>query len=500
MNRRAFLKSLALGVSGAAFLPFFARNAIARKVEITPLPIPEMLEGKMVDGVRIYDLKVQRGVHEFFHGVKTPTLGINAPYLGSTLKMRVGEKIRLNVTNDIGEPTTLHWHGMHLPAKADGGPHQVIAPGTTWSPEFEVKQQAATFWYHSHLHKKTGEQVWRGLAGMIIVEDMLSDKLDLPNTYGVDDIPVVLQDRSFYRDGSLAYDTSMHSVMMGLNGDVAIANGKVFPQVLGNASKMRLRLLNGSNASFYNLGFNDNRAFHQIASDGSFLEQPVEMQRVLLGPGERAEIVVDISDGKNINLFSDGGMPSGGGMMGGGRGMMGRGGMMDGGSSQYHFLQIVGGDRKKSADLPARLLKLDRLEPASAAKTRRFSLDVTMGPMVMMGLSKPVAINGKVMDMNRIDEVVKLGDTEIWEISNPSPMPHPFHIHDIQFQILDRNGRRPPANERGLKDTVIVNSGETVRVIAKFDDYADPDRPFMYHCHILEHEDAGMMGQFTVVS
>ena len=211
-------------------------------------------------------------------------------------------------------------------------------------------------------------------------------------------------------------------------------------------------------------------------------------------PGERAEIVVDVSGGKNFILQSR----SNGGNEGMGRGM---GRMMNGGNSgPMNFLEIRPSESRKSSSIvPAKLTEIDWLDPKSAIKTRRFVLEMTMGPMMMLGFGNSHTINDKAMEINRIDEVVKLGDTEIWEIGNTSPLPHPFHIHDVQFQILDRNGNKPHPGERGLKDTVLVYPGEMVRVIAKFTDYADPDHPYMYHCHILEHEDAGMMGQFTVV-
>ena len=186
-----------------------------------------------------------------------------------------------------------------------------------------------------------------------------------------------------------------------------------------------------------------------------------------------------------------------------GMGMMrqGMGGMMNGGNSgPMNFLEVRPSESLKSSSIvPAKLTEIDWLNPTNAVKTRRFVLEMTMGPMMMLGIGNSHTINDKAMEINRIDEVVKRGDTEIWEIGNTSPLPHPFHIHDVQFQILDRNGKQPHAGERGLKDTVLVYPGEMVRVIAKFTDYADPNHPYMYHCHILEHEDAGMMGQFTVV-
>ena len=154
---------------------------------------------------------------------------------------------------------------------------------------------------------------------------------------------------------------------------------------------------------------------------------------------------------------------------------------------------------KSSASIPKALAQLPIVSEADAVRTRRFLLEMPgMGPMRMMGISDGFTINGNTMNMRRVDEIVKMGETEIWEIANASPMTHPFHIHNTQFRILDRDGRPPEANEAGLKDTVVVNPGELVRVLIKFENYADAKRPYMYHCHILEHEDAGMMGQFTV--
>ena len=179
-------------------------------------------------------------------------------------------------------------------------------------------------------------------------------------------------------------------------------------------------------------------------------------------------------------------------------GMMG--GMMRTDTQPFSILRINGSEVTPAAGIvPQKLVEPRNWSEDKAAKTRRFVLDMGMG-MGMMGGGGGFTINGKSMELKRIDETIRLGDVEIWEISNRSPMPHPFHIHDIQFRILDRDGRKPPANEQGLKDTVLVESGETVRIITQFENYADADSPYMFHCHILEHEDAGMMGQFVVVA
>ncbi|MFV2001977.1 MAG: multicopper oxidase family protein [Paracoccaceae bacterium] len=450
-----------------------------------PLNIPPLDAGRMQDGVRVYDLTMQNGTTEFFPGFDTPTRGINGSFLAPTLNMRRDEAVRINVRNDLGEPSTLDWHGMHLPASQDGGPHQVVPAGASWSPEFTVKQSAASLWYHPHLLDKTAEHVWSGLAGMIIVNDDEADALELPNTYGVDDVPIVLQDRFFSREGRMDYRLRPQFRMIGMVGDVPLVNGTYAPYLEASTNKLRLRILNGSNASTYTLAFDTGQTFQQIATDGGLLEAPVSLSRLTLVPGERAEIVVDLEAGRNIMLRNIG---SAGG------------GMMMSASGPFDFLEIrPAANLADVADIPSRLASIDWLRPEDAARTRHFDIEMAMGPMAMLGFGNTHTINGKSMDMARIDERVSLGDTEIWSLRNVSMIAHPIHIHDVQFQILDRNGRPPAANERGRKDVVLVEPGETVRVIMRFEDYSDPDSPFMYHCHILEHEDAGMMGQFVVV-
>ncbi|MCF6198603.1 MAG: multicopper oxidase domain-containing protein [Hyphomicrobiaceae bacterium] len=502
ITRRTLLTGLGAGVAltalGTGMRSYNNNRAVAFARNPAKLPIPPLDKGRMEKGVRIFDLALQRGQSAFLPGSKTPTLGVNGAYLGPTLALNDGEQVQMRVTNKIGEPTTLHWHRLHIPAKADGGPHQIVEPGETWSPTFKIMQKASMFWYHPHLLHKTGLHAYMGMAGAMIVRDAQSSQLDLPSTYGVDDIPIVLQDKRFARNGQLIYSSSMHDRMMGMKGNVLLVNGAIAPRFTATTSKLRLRLLNGSNARTYNIGLADNRAFEIIAGDGSLLPVPVRHKRVLLSPGERAEIIVDVADGQTANLVTYPYKTTGGGR----RGMMGGGmmGMMGDDNRRFGILKIDPSKQlKTSPAIPRRLVELPVLAESSASKTRRFVLDMGMGMGMMMGGGGGgFTVNGQEMDINRIDERVKLGATEIWEISNNSPMAHPFHIHDIQFRILDRDGKPPRGQETGLKDTVLVGGGETVRVIAKFEDFADPQRPYMYHCHILEHEDAGMMGQFTV--
>ena len=235
-----------------------------------------------------------------------------------------------------------------------------------------------------------------------------------------------------------------------------------------------------------------------IASDGGLLDRPHTVRSLKLAPGERAQVIVDLTEGRPLSLVAtspDNAM----GMMGGqGRGMMG-GGMMnrprDGGETGevLRILDIRPGRGARARRLPPRLSSLNAPDLSLAVRTRRFVLD-----MGMMG--RGMTINGAAMDMDIVNERVPVGQWEIWEIANASMMAHPFHIHNAQFRVIDRDGRRPPPLETGFKDTVVVNPREQLRVLLRFEEHTDPDLPYMYHCHILEHEDAGMMGQFLVVN
>ena len=489
MNRRSFLRISALA-GAAAVVPFYFSRGFgvfaAPAVFDTPLAIPPVLTGKDEGDRRFFDLALQAGSREFFPGYQTPTIGVNGPYLGPVLRARRGESVAFNVINRLDENSTLHWHGFRLPGEMDGGPHQVIAPGANWAPRFQIKQPASTQWFHSHAWHRTGVQVYRGLAGLFYIDDDTADTLGLPNEYGVDDIPLVLQDRSFDSDGGLRYATNMHQRMSGMLGNVMLVNGTVGAHFRAKRNLLRFRLLNGSNARIYNLGFSDGRRFHQIATDSGLLAAPVPLSRLRLAPGERAEIVVGIGRGDDLMLRHEPlPRPRGGGMMS----------MMAGADvGPFDILRISGGEwEPEQRTLPERLVQSSERAPQAvdAAGIRRFVLDTQM----MVGSM----INGRQMDLRRIDHRVRRGDVEIWEFENRSPMPHPMHVHGVQFRVLSRNAAAPPANEQGLKDTVLVDVDETVRVIARFDDRADDAHPFMFHCHNLEHEDAGMMGQFTVM-
>lgn len=270
-----------------------------------PLRIPPLQMPRMERGEKVFDLSIQHGESEFFSGLRTKTLGFSGHLLGPTLRATKGDKVRINVANRLGEATTVHWHGMHLPPIMDGGPHQTIASGETWQPHWTVTNEAATLWYHPHTLHKTGEQVYRGLAGLFLIDDSNASTIGLPAAYGFDDIPLIVQDRRFDKRGELVYDDGHDESRPpglldnppGMLGDTILVNGTRAPFLSVPATLVRLRFLNGSNARRYNFGFADDRPFVQIATDGGLLEHPVERNRMLLAPGERAEILVDLSGG-----------------------------------------------------------------------------------------------------------------------------------------------------------------------------------------------------------
>ncbi|WP_309058774.1 multicopper oxidase domain-containing protein [Streptomyces sp.] len=440
------------------------------------LAIPPLAESTVEkDGTRVFDLRMQAGETEFRDGVKTPTWGFNGSYLGPTLRAQRGEKVRVRISNGLEEASSVHWHGMHLPARMDGGPHQAIAPGASWTPHWTVDQPAATLWYHPHPHGRTEAHVRRGLAGLFLLDDEESARLPLPKRYGVDDLPVVVQDVRF--DGSRLAGGRRLMQNVGFLGDRTMVNGTLRPYRKVYDELIRLRLLNASTARTYAFGFPDGRAFSLVGTDGGLSARPAVMDRVQLSPGERAEIVVRMEAGERVMLRS---FPQDNY----GDAWQRRFG---GGDDSFDVLELRAAERlRPSPGLPAELAEVELPREEEAVRGRHFDL-------------KRSGINGRAMDRGRIDETVVRGTTEVWTVRNTNGMPHNFHVHDVQFRVVEVNGSAPPPALRGPKDTVFVPHGTTMRLVLRFTGPADPNTPYMYHCHLLYHEDEGMMGQFVVV-
>lgn len=429
---------------------------------LNPLKIPDVLEDRNPDpDIADYVLEAQSGQSNFMDDLTTATLGYNGSYLGPLIRMKTGERVNIRVNNLMSFPTTIHWHGLVVDGDEDGGPHQGIQSMASWSPSFIVDQPAATLWFHPHLVGSTADQVYYGLAGLIYIDDLISEQLNIPKDYGVNDIPLIVQDRSFNRDGSFNYRTTMMGVDAGEN---IMINGTLSPFVNVNKGHIRFRILNASNSQNFEFRLSDGGKFEQIASDGGFLETAVTSDSIFLTPGERAEVIVDFSETKSSSVS----------LMLGNRPVM---------------AININGDKPDETEIPRSLNAIDPVETEDNLKTRVFDLQ-------SMGISG--TINGKFFDMNRIDEEVNLDESEIWVIRNVGGMMqaggHPFHVHGTQFRVISRDGQKPPLHEQGYKDTVFVDVGEEVRILLRF---THPGI-FMYHCHILEHEDNGMMGQFKV--
>ncbi len=458
-----------------------------------PLPIPSLINGPE------YNLTLQNGILEFFPGMPTSTMGANGDILGPTLLLKAGETVTMNVQNNLGEPSTIHWHGMHVPAANDGGPHTVIESGTTWSPKFEVLDKAGTYWYHPHLHMKTAEQVTKGLAGFIIIQDNEESALALPRTYGVDDIPLVIQSRAFDLNKQFIATTALDNTIL--------VNGAIDPFVEVPAQVIRLRILNGSTERVYRIGLEDDHPFSLIGTDGGLLQSPVELTRLNLAPGERIEILIDLAGLENSSLFlksyaSE--LPSGtyGAVnpsimpMGSIQGYSSN--VLNGQDFEILKLDIIQANNNAVLQIPMTLVDDQPLVTSQANITRSLTFQAAQMNMNTM-LNGPFVINGSSFNLQTINYSIPIDNVEIWELTNMTAIAHPFHIHDVQFYILDINGVPPPEYLAGRKDVVLVPPGNgIVRFITQFSDFSDPDVPYMYHCHMLSHEDAGMMGQFLV--
>ncbi|MDN4607938.1 multicopper oxidase family protein [Sporosarcina highlanderae] len=428
------------------------------------LRIPSILEQDDEEGV-VYTVRAQRGKTEIFDGTETETYGYNGSFLGPMLRLEKGDNVKIRTINELDEATTFHWHGLEVAADVDGGPHDALEPGEEKVIEFEVTQEASTLWFHPHPHEKTSEQVYNGLAGLIYIEDENSKSLGLPTDYGENDIPLIFQDKIFDEEKQLNYSAAKNDD--GTIGDTLLINGTLNPKLTVNKEKVRLRLLNGSNARNYTFKLNTGDSFVQIATDGGFLNEPVTLNEVTLTPSERAEIVVDFSQldtEKDLALINEDG------------------------SILLPFEVSV--QSETVSRIPGLMNDFSLTE-------EEMDLPVTK-KIELFGMMDMVTINGKKFDPERIDFTQQQGVTEVWEIYNKPDMMggmiHPFHIHGAQFKIISRNGEAPPENERGWKDSISVSPDETVKIAIQFKNKG----VYMFHCHNLEHEDNGMMGQVKV--
>ncbi len=442
-------------------------------------------------GGRMFTLVAQRGNSQLLSGVATPTLGYNGSVLGPALRLRTGQKAMIRVRNEIGEATTVHWHGLVVPAEQDGGPHQAIAPGATWEASFTVANPASTCWYHPHRHGATGRQVASGLAGLLIVDDSAVPATALPGTWGVDDLALVLQDKRFTASGQIDYALTANEQLTGYMGDRLLVNGAFGPVWQAPGQWVRVRLLNGCNARTLRLRLDNSAPMLQVAHEGGLLSAPFARTSIALAPGERAEVLVDFSAvaiGQEVRLYAATAATAVGGIGFG----MGMGPALA--ASEVTAMKFrVSFPRQANAMAapPASLPAAPAVVAAAGATMRSFNLDGAM-------MGSPFTINAKAFDINRIDFAVPANTIEVWRFFNMTGMAHPMHVHGVRMSLLSRDGAAPALFERGLRDTFIVESMQTVDVAVQTPSAASAT-PLMLHCHILEHEDAGMMAQFISI-
>ncbi|PBB26674.1 MULTISPECIES: multicopper oxidase family protein [unclassified Mesorhizobium] len=414
----------------------------------------------------------------FAEGLDTPILAYNGTSPGPLIEAVEGDRVEITFANRIAnEASTIHWHGMPVPADQDGNPMDPVVAGTDRTYSFDLPEgSAGSYWYHPHPHGKTAEQVYRGLAGAFVVKPKADP---IPAAYG--DTVLVFTDLRLAADGSLP-DNTMTDLMNGRVGDHVLVNGQKNPTLtVPFGAKRRFRLYNATNARFLRLSF-DGAAMTIIGTDGGLLETPVAAGDILLSPAERLELVVSFNKPGAAALTTQDYD----------RGWMGPGRPADAGLTLL-TVNVSQTEADPVPPLPDRLRPIAQL--GAPAVSRRFVFTETMA-MNASGMEMGFLINGAAFDMKRIDVVAKAGQVELWEIVNEADMDHPFHVHGTQFQVIEheRGGNVSKPAYRAWKDTVNVARGETVRLLLR----QDRPGPRMYHCHILEHEQLGMMGVVDV--
>jgi FtsP/CotA-like multicopper oxidase with cupredoxin domain len=480
-------------------------------------------------------------------------------YLGPVIRAQTGQTLRVTFTNRLTQESIIHWHGLIVPAEMDGHPRTAVASGRSYTYEFPIVNRAGTYWFHPHPHGHTGQQVYQGLAGLLLVSDAEEEAAGLPT--GGFDIPVVIQDRTFDANNQLVYlPNGMMDRLMGFLGERILVNGQPDYTLAVASQAYRLRLLNGSNGRIYKLGWDDGTPLVVIGTDGGLLRQAVQRDYVMLSPGERVDLWADFSGrpvGSELILknLAFAGFES--------THMMGSRPVLPEGSD-YDILRVrVERQGSGPSQLPARLSSFDdlRLEEAVNSHTPR-TFTIAMQHMAW-------TINGRQFEINGVapDEVVKAGTLEVWEFVNQpgrmgmmgdmdhggdtggggegaadhtgnadgaghgggagtsdhgqgavgsaghgggmaammEEMAHPMHIHGVQFQVLDRQVRPDMRAgwetvsaglvDEGWKDTVLMMPGERVKLLVKF---AEHTGLYLYHCHNLEHEDGGLMRNYEV--
>lgn len=460
----------------------FAESSTLATAAGGTLPIPEVLAATDEDGVAVYTLQAQTGTNTTLVSGKTiATAGYNGTFLGPTILLSDGDAVRFDITNGLDDETTVHWHGLHIAPSADGGPQNIIEAGATWSPSTTINQgEACTLWYHPHGLGTTAEQVALGLAGMMIIDDGSDANAALPHDYGADDIPLILQSTAVTSAGAFAtannnFTASASTLKFLVNGMSATDETPTLEVAYG---RVRLRLLNASLTDSITVARSDSAAFTQVASDAGLLLEPISITSLRISPGERAEIVLDLTASDDaVKLQATVRNTTNG--------------------TRYtaSMLSVSSTATSAADDLPATLNTITGLDTTDAT-TRTFTLSNSGASMLINGIAGTTM---DIMDANAV--MTTLGAVEQWTITNSSTnIYHNFHLHDVPFQIVSVAGSAPTGANTAWRDTIEVAPGTSVVIRMQFTDYADNEYMYMLHCHNVIHEDDGMMLALMVMS
>lgn len=449
------------------------------------LPIPTPLAPTRVDAVAdYYDIYEQEADVQLLPGPRTRMLTYNGTFPGPMIVATLDRPAIVTYHNQLAVNTSIHNHGEYVSGDSDGHPNDAILPGTSktcFYPNTSEKPAddivSHTQWFHDHVEHATSFNVYHGLAGLYLFNDPKDAVLGLPS--GPADIPLVITDKLFNADNSLNYPFPGNGSENGVLGDVMLVNGAPQPYLAVERRKYRFRVLNACDARNLELALGSNVPLVIIASEAGFLEQPASARSMFMTPAERYEVIVDFARypvGTHVVLKN-----------------------LQGGKRTTDLVRFdVVRDAVDTSTVPARLRTIRRIPEAEATVQRRFRFHRGNGQWL---------INGQTFDPNRIDAQPRVGDTEIWTLVNESGgWLHPIHIHLLNFQVLDRNGKPPLPQESGWKETVKLGPNETVRVIMSWPPIPDNGGvvgrfrdAYVFHCHNIEHEDHDMMMQIKVV-
>ncbi|MCW6625491.1 cell division protein FtsP [Yersinia ruckeri] len=464
LSRRQFIQASGLALC-ASSLPLRAQASGSQQPS---LPVPPLLESRR--GQPLF-LTLQRAHWAFISGRKKAEVwGINGMYLGPTVRVYSGDDVKLIYSNRLPEPVSMTISGLQVPGTLMGGAARMISPGVDWSPVLPIRQAAATCWYHANTPNRMAPHVYNGLAGMWLVEDEVSKALPLPSHYGVDDFPIILQDKRLDNFGTPEYNSPAKG---GFVGDTLLVNGAQSPFVEVSRGWVRLRLLNASNSRRYILQISDGRPFHVVVSDQGFLPAPVAVQQLSLAPGERREILIDMSQGSEVSITAG----ESAGIMDRLRGLFEPSSILI--STLVLTLKPTGLLPLVTDNLPMRLLA-DQILDGNVVRSREFRL----------GDNLP-GINGAIWDMNRVDAQAQQGTWERWTLH--ADMPQAFHIQGVSFLVKNVNGAPAMAEDRGWKDTVWVDGD--VELLVYFNQVSSEHFPFLFYSQTLEMADRGSAGQ-----